>query len=150
MSNYRSFPALLLIGFIVFLSHCTGNSGQPDGKKSATKSRKISAGEIVYRQYCFSCHQLNGEGVKGMYPPLGDTEWVNGDKQILIELILNGQQGEQIIKGEKYTEEMPKADYLTNKEIADVLTYIRSHFGNNSSPITAKEVGMIRLANKKK
>ena len=85
-----------------------------------------------------------------MYPPLSDTDWVNGDIKILIELILNGQQGEQIIKGEKYTEEMPKADYLTNKEIADVLTYIRSHFGNNSGPITAKEVGTIRLANKQK
>ena len=95
MSIYKSLRVCLLIGFLIFLSHCSGNSGQSPGKKSATKSRKISAGEIVYRQYCFSCHQLNGEGVKGMYPPLSDTDWVNGDKTTLIELILNGQQGEQ-------------------------------------------------------
>ncbi len=149
MNIHKSIYACLLIGLSIFLFECTGNSRQPAGGKSASKSRKIGSGEIVYRQYCFSCHQLLGEGVKGMYPPLSETDWVNGDKKTLIELILNGQQGEQIIKGEKYTEEMPKADYLTNKEIADVLTYIRSRFGNSSGPITSKEVGAIRATNKK-
>jgi len=144
-SVYYCFFAVLLI----LMSGCSGNSGQPDSGKRTSKRRKISAGEIVYRQYCLSCHQLDGQGTKGMYPPLTDTEWVKGDKKTLIELILNGQSGEQIVKGEKYSEEMPEANYLTNKEIADVLTYVRSHFGNDYGPITAKEVGAIRAANRK-
>ena len=68
-----------------------------------------------------------------MYPPLNGNDWVNGDKKRLIELILNGQNRDIEINGEIYNEEMPKANYLTNKEIADVLTYIRRNFGNKSN-----------------
>ena len=135
---------------VVWITECSDKKGKSTVSESGSgSSKRISSGEILYRQYCLSCHEINGKGVKGMYPPITDTDWVNGDKKRLIEIILNGQKGNLVINGETYNEEMPKADYLTDKEIADVLTYIRSNFGNNSSRISAKEVAAVRAANER-
>ncbi|NJM93541.1 MAG: cytochrome c [Cytophagales bacterium] len=49
-----------------------------------------SAGERLYQEYCSSCHQPDGSGVPGMYPPVKESDWVNGDKQQLIKVMLLG------------------------------------------------------------
>jgi mono/diheme cytochrome c family protein len=101
-------------------------------------------GKMVYNMFCRSCHQADGTGAPGMYPPLAVTERVNGDKEELIRIILEGQSGPIVVKGEHYNNEMPKMDYLTDQQIADVLTWVRSNFGNEASPITESEVAAMR------
>lgn len=96
-------------------------------------------GELIYKQNCLSCHQANGSGVPGLNPPLRGTDWVNGDKTRLIGVLLNGLQNVEI-EGEPYDNVMPSHDFLTDAQIADVLTYIRSNFGNKASAITPDEV----------
>lgn len=111
---------------------------------SAELTQKMETGETVYNQYCTVCHQKDGAGVPSAFPPLQETEWVNGEKDTLIAIVLNGLQGEITVKGETYNSVMTPHNFLTDDEIASVLTYVRQSFGNNSSEINAEEVAAIR------
>ena len=125
----------------------TVKSNQPapsTTKPEVAEPQEVTAGQQVYERVCLVCHQHDGGGVPNMYPPLTDSEWVQGDKERLINIVLKGLNEPMTIKGEKYTAIMPAQDYLSNQEIADVLTYVRSHFDNDASPITPEEVAEVR------
>jgi len=96
-------------------------------------------GKMVYEQTCLPCHQADGSGVPNLAPPLIKGIFVNGDKKRLITILLQGLQDVEI-NGEYYANPMPAVDYLSDQEIADVLTYVRSHFSNDASPVHATEV----------
>jgi mono/diheme cytochrome c family protein len=102
------------------------------------------SGKVVYETYCLACHQANGKGVPGMNPPLVKTEWVLGDKTRLIGVVLNGLNDAIEIGGETYDNAMPAHNFLNDRQIADVLTYVRSHFGNEASAIRPEEVAVVR------
>lgn len=101
-------------------------------------------GKIIYDNNCLTCHQADGSGVPGLNPPLSKVSWVTGDKTRLIKIVLNGMNTPIEIDGEMYHNPMPSHQHLTDKEIADVLTYIRSNFGNKASAVSAEEVKKIR------
>ena len=101
-------------------------------------------GEKIYGTYCVACHQLNGKGDGSRFPPLDSSEWVNGDKKILINILLNGLQKTIKVKGQSYTGAMPKHSFLADDDIAKVLTYIRQNFGNKADSISANEVAAER------
>lgn len=100
-------------------------------------------GKMVYEQNCLACHQADGSGVPNLSPPLIDGTFVKGEKKRLIGIVLQGLQGVEI-KGEYYANPMPAFDYLTDADIADVLTFVRSNFKNNEEPITVEEVRATR------
>lgn len=106
-------------------------------------------GKLVYLQFCMACHMENAEGVPGLYPPLTQTDHVLGDKKRLIETVLYGLDGPVEVKGEKYNNVMAKLDYLRDDQIAQVLTYIRSNFGNKAEAVTAEEVRQVRNSGSK-
>ena len=80
---------------------------------------------------------------------LNGTDWVTGNKERLVHLILNGMEGEIEVNGEIYEGLMPQHAFLNDDQIADVLTYIRTHFDNQARSITAEEVEKFRKSNKK-
>src|SRR3984957_21005486 len=95
----------------------------------------IARGKQVYMEQCLSCHQADAGGVQGMNPSLIKAKFVLGDKTTLVKIVLNGLTGVEI-DGDSYNGVMaPHAD-LTDLQIADVLTYVRSNFGNKASAIT--------------
>lgn len=110
----------------------------PPTSKSAMVAVK-SPGQTIYEQNCLSCHQANGSGVPGLNPPLRGVDWVTGDKTRLINVLLKGLQGQEI-DGEPYDNVMPAHDFLTDQQLADVLTYIRSSFGNKAGEIKPEEI----------
>ena len=79
-----------------------------------------------------------------MYPPLTQTDWVLGDKGRLIRLVLNGMTGEVEVKGQVYNNVMTPHAFLRDQQIADVLTFVRSNFGNDASPVLPEEVAAVR------
>src|SRR5690606_7626729 len=103
-----------------------------------------SAGEKAYKIYCSTCHQGDGEGDGGRFPPLNESEWVVGDKTRLIDLVLNGMEGPITVKGESFNSTMPKHDFMSDAEIAHVLNYIKNNFNDKSSAVNENEVAQIR------
>jgi mono/diheme cytochrome c family protein len=113
------------------------------------KLQKSDGGEKLYSDNCESCHQSDGSGVPGMYPPLQKSDWVNGDKKRLIKIMLNGLQGEIEVNGETYIQSMPSHKYLTDTQIAEVLSFVRKNFSNNASEIKTAEVAALRQVKSK-
>lgn len=109
----------------------------------------LADGAVVYNNYCVSCHKNDGEGLEGVFPPLRGTQEVLGDKNRLIKIILKGLSGPVTIKGRKYDQQMPAFDFLSDREIALVATYVRTHFGNSAENITGAHVAKVRGAGKK-
>jgi cytochrome c len=108
-----------------------------------------NSGKGIYIKYCMTCHQSDGGGVPQMYPPVNKSNFVIGDKNKLIKILFNGVSGEIEVNGEVYDQTMPKFDYLTNEQIANVLTYIRSNYNNSNQKITSNDVLMMRTTQKK-
>jgi glucose/arabinose dehydrogenase len=104
-------------------------------------------GKRVYQTYCASCHMMSGKGAPGMNPPLIETDWVLGDKDRLIKVVLNGLSDPIEIKGEIYQNIMASHAFLTDQQIADVLSFIRNNWGNSASYVTVDEVSASRANN---
>lgn len=102
-------------------------------------------GEGVFRSYCAVCHQNDGGGSFPRYPPLSRTDWVTGNKERLINIIANGLEGPIEVKGEQYDFPMPPHNFLSDREVAGVATYIRQNFQNDASDVTVEEVEKFRI-----
>ncbi|NEU08464.1 cytochrome c [Flavihumibacter sp. R14] len=134
--------ALLLL-ILIFLSRLSQAQ-----EKTAPASPRLT-GKAIYTQHCMTCHQVDGAGAQNMIPPLIKTDYVLGDKAQLIKILLNGMNGEIKVNGDMYSNEMPSQAFLTDKEIAAVLTYVRNSFGNKASVVTSGEVKKTRATIKK-
>lgn len=110
-------------------------------------SGELAVGQASYEQYCAVCHMKDGAGVPGMNPPLKGVDWVTGDKERLIGVVLNGLREPLEINGETYRNAMAAFPYLSDEQISEILTYIRSHFGNEADAITVDEVKAVREDN---
>lgn len=114
------------------------------------------AGRAIYLRegLCVTCHQENGKGLEASgFPPLTPNEWVAGDEERLIKLVLKGLHGPLELNGVKYPGQVPMMPYgrmLKDEEIAAVLTYVRNSFGNKSSAISIEKVKEVRDATKHK
>lgn len=111
------------------------------------------AGESVYTNNCVACHQGNGQGIPGAFPPLAnghvpDLLAVEGGRTYLMHVILHGLSGEISVDGNIYNGAMPAWGQLTNEQIADVLTYISTAWENEPpeefEPFTAEEIEELR------
>ncbi|HEY0792518.1 MAG TPA: cytochrome c [Chthoniobacterales bacterium] len=103
-------------------------------------------GKKLFSANCITCHQANGQGVAGQFPPLAGSEWVNSDAtNRLISIVLKGLQGPVQVKGQAYNNAMQawEAQY-TDEQFAAILTYIRSDWGNSGPPVPADAVKLMR------
>ncbi len=114
-----------------------------------TKEAQIAAGENLYKGTCSTCHQLNGEGLKGVFPPLAKADYLLADKRRAIEVILNGLTGPITVNNEQYNSVMPPMSQLNDDEIANILTYVNTAWGNKGQVVSADEVRGIRLGTKR-
>lgn len=114
--------------------------------KSQSSVYQPDSGKIIYETYCLACHQEDGSGVPNMNPPLIKTDWVLGDSTRLINVILKGLKNTEI-NGDSYSNEMPSHDFLTDYQIAEVLTYLRKSFGNQAGSISSEDVKKQRAKN---
>jgi mono/diheme cytochrome c family protein len=110
----------------------------------------MERGKKVYDQYCMPCHMPDGSGVPRLNPPLIKTSYVIGEKKRFIEIVLKGFDEQVEIEGEYYTNVMAPHEFLTDEQVADVVTYVRNSFGNKASIATPAEVKAVRSALPKK
>ena len=98
-----------------------------------------------YGELCAACHQANGAGLEGAFPPLAGSEWVNGPAIVPIAIVLHGLQGEISVKGKTYNGAMMAwGTVLNDDDLAATLTYVRSQWGNRAAPVTAAQVRAVR------
>lgn len=116
----------------------------PDKIKDNLSGGIADAGQKIYNIYCIACHQGDGKGDGSRFPSLVESDWVSGDVNRLISILLNGLEGPISVNGKPFNGLMPKQDFLTDEEIAKVLTYIRVNFNNNASAIGSREVTRLR------
>lgn len=108
------------------------------------QQKPVPPGKAVYERNCLSCHQADGSGVPGMNPPLSQVSFVTGNKTQLIRIVLDGLTEPLEINGEDYHNPMPAQRHLSDQQLADVLTYIRSSFGNKADAVSVAEVKKVR------
>lgn len=106
---------------------------------------QLPPADQLYDQYCATCHGADGEGGAQRYPPLVDTPWVLEEDERLILIVLHGLRGPIEVHDRVYDDIMPPMGHqLSNEEIALILSYIRTSWGNDGSPIGADDVAQIR------
>ena len=139
---------IFIIGFLLTPFGLLLTSGfkipSAENRHVASFQQQKMPGEMIYKKYCISCHQADGGGVPNMAPPLQQTSYVLGEKEPLIKIVLNGLKNVEINE-ETYNNPMPGlGSVLKDKQIADVLTYVRNSFGNNASAVIPAEVKKAR------
>src|SRR5881628_1828854 len=126
-------------------------AARPGGGEQAAELSPHDRGKKIFAANCQTCHQANGLGVAGQYPPLAGSEFTTGGSRRPGMIVLKGLQGPVTVKGQKFGSAVmqPWDKTLTDQKIADVLTYERSEWGNSASPVTAEQIAALRkeLAN---
>jgi nitrite reductase (NO-forming) len=108
-----------------------------------TLAQRLALGKIVFESNCAACHQQNGEGLAGAFPPVAQSDFLMAQKDKGAGIILHGLSGKIRVNGKDYNGVMPQMQ-LSDDEIANVLTYVRSSWGNKGDLVTAAEVNKAR------
>ncbi len=148
------FSALMLVGGIymanfggrfdpMVFDETKGPLAAPD-EEDPEELDVVALGSRVYQQNCQACHQADGQGVPGAFPPLVETEWVTGSEERLVRVVLHGLQGPIEVRGEEYSGVMAPFGHLSDQNVAAVLTYIRQEWGNDASEVSEETVAEIR------
>lgn len=108
------------------------------------KETKLNLGKQVYEKNCAVCHQSNGQGLSGVFPPLAKSDYLMKDKNKGVSIILNGLSGKIKVNGINYDSAMPSHAFLNNSEVSAVANYINSSWGNNNGLVTDSFVKNLR------
>jgi mono/diheme cytochrome c family protein len=126
----------------------SGQATKFGGETAQTQSAgpsQADLGQMYFEQNCATCHQDNGAGLPGQYPPLAGSEFINGGTTRLGMILLKGLQGPLTVRGQSFNGAMPaQGTNLTSKKIAAILTYERSSFGNHAPAVSEAEIDAAR------
>ena len=111
---------------------------------AAPDADSMKRGQAVYSRTCIACHQPTGMGLPPVFPPLAGSEWITKSASIAVRNIVNGMMGPVTVKGVTYNSMMPPVAGLSDKDIADVVTYVNNSWGNTGASVTEDEVKAIK------
>lgn len=112
---------------------------------AANNPASASDGGAVYVANCSSCHQTNGQGVPGAFPPLAGNPVVAGNPVAVIAIVKNGLDGRVVVNGQAYSGIMPRwKGVLPDEQIASVVTYIRSSWKNHAAGVSPAQVQAVK------
>ena len=109
-----------------------------------TQEEQVNAGKALFTGTCSVCHQANGEGLKGVFPPLAKSDYIAKDVPRTISTVLRGLTGKVTVNGTEYNSVMPPMNQLNDDEVANILTYVLNSWGNPGGKISADEVKKVR------
>ncbi len=120
-------------------------SGAPTVHQAEVAGASASAaGQQVYAAACMACHQPDGKGLPGAFPPLAGSDYLEADPRRAIGIVLHGLTGPVTVNGKEFNSVMPPMTQLSDVEVADALTYVMNSWGNDLGVITAAEVAAVR------
>lgn len=133
------------------LVSCAKGSNSSSASASATAAAvannpaSASDGASVYAANCASCHQSNGQGIGGAFPPLANNPTVSGNPTAVIAIVKNGLTGRISVNGQTYSGIMPPwGKTLSDDQVASVISYIRSSWGNRAPGVSVAQVQAIK------
>jgi nitrite reductase (NO-forming) len=109
-----------------------------------TVENQINAGKVLFTGTCSVCHQANGEGLAGVFPPLAKSDLIAADPKRPIGILLHGLTGKITVNGKEYDSVMPPMTQLNDDEIANILTFVLNSWGNPGGRITVEDVAKVR------
>lgn len=115
----------------------------PPPGTAKTRTERIAAGKRLFTSICAACHQPTGQGRANLFPPLAGSDYLNADKDRAIRIVIFGRQGEVVVNGMKFNNNMP-AFPLSDDNIANVLTFVYNSFGNSGFEVTPEAVKILR------
>ncbi|MBC7499410.1 MAG: cytochrome c [Herminiimonas sp.] len=135
----------------IFIEQAGGDVALGDQRDPATLTAGAGApagaanGAQIFAARCVACHQANGQGLAGVFPPLAGSPWVKGEPALTAQIVLRGLTGPVDVLGSTYNGVMPAfAGQLSDEEMAAVLTHVRGQWGNAAAPVSAAAVGAAR------
>jgi nitrite reductase (NO-forming) len=114
-----------------------------ESEKASNKAERILFGKRTYDQNCLACHQSNGMGIPGAFPPLAGSDYLLSNPKRAIDILLKGLSGKITVSGKQFNGVMP-AVQLSDEQVANVLTYVLNTWGNNGGEITPSQVASKR------
>jgi nitrite reductase (NO-forming) len=115
-------------------------------KGTLTLEQQIEAGEALFAGTCSVCHQPNGQGLEGVFPPLAGSDLLARDPHRAVNIVLNGLTGPVTVNGKAFNSVMPPMSQLNDDELANILTYVTHSWGNNGLRYSAQELAETRKA----
>ncbi|MEN1971685.1 cytochrome D1 domain-containing protein [Luteimonas sp. MJ204] len=113
----------------------------------AATSDATTDGEQAYLQNCAACHQPDGRGLAGAFPPLAGSDWLQGKTAAEVaSTVLKGLEGEIVVNGATYNSLMPAQSHISDADIAAITTYVLNRWDNPGGSITPAEVADRRAA----
>lgn len=100
----------------------------------------LSAGKKVYEENCKVCHQENGEGVAGTFPPLANSDYMLADKLRAVRQAIYGSKEPITVNGVEYPGNVMTIIELTDDQVRDVVNYVLNSWGNNGGTVTLEDV----------
>ncbi|OHE89234.1 MAG: hypothetical protein A3G75_06885 [Verrucomicrobia bacterium RIFCSPLOWO2_12_FULL_64_8] len=108
-----------------------------------SKEAQVERGKRVYMQTCFACHQPDGKGLSGIFPPLAASDYLKAYRERAIRIVTKGLTGPVTVNGQAFNNVMPP-QVLTDQQIADVLTYVTNSWGNSGEAFTVDDVRRVK------
>jgi nitrite reductase (NO-forming) len=109
-----------------------------------TQAEQVEAGKAIFNGTCATCHQGDGKGLPGVFPPLAGSDYIQADPKRVPRTILHGLNGKVTVNGTDYTSVMPPMGQLTDDEIANLSTFVLNSWGNPGGRVSKEEVAKLR------
>ena len=109
-----------------------------------TAEEQVAAGKQLFAGTCSTCHQAEGQGLPGVFPPLAGSDYIKADPKSVARVILHGLQGPVKVNGKDYNSVMPPMSQLTDDEVANIATYVLNSWGNPGGRVTKAEAAEVR------
>lgn len=122
---------------------------QASKQGTLTRAQQVEAGGVLFKGTCSACHQDNGQGIPDVFPPLAKSDLLAATPARAVEIVMNGLSGPVTVNGKQYNSVMPPMSQLNDDEVANILTYVLSSWGNNGPAITAAQVTELRAKTKR-
>ncbi|RLA27832.1 MAG: nitrite reductase, partial [Gammaproteobacteria bacterium] len=105
---------------------------------------KADNGAELFAANCAACHQADGKGLPGAFPPLAGSDYIKEDPWRLVEATVNGLSGPMTVNGAEYNNVMPAMSYLSDDELSAIVTYVLNSWGNAGGQFSAEQIGRYR------
>ncbi len=108
------------------------------------RQEDMTKGKELYLQNCAACHQADGKGLPGAFPPLAQSDFIAADPGTVLEITLQGRQGKITVNGIEYNNVMPAMSYLSDKDLSRIITFVLNSWDNPGGVVTRKHVAEFR------